>query len=296
MKNILITGATGYIGSNLVPKLIDKYNVNIIVRNNSNLTSLEKYLDKLRIHLYDGSYDSIKNAVSLSDPVVTVHLATYFVSQHTWKDIEGIVESNIKFGLYILEALKEFGYHNFINTGTYWQHYNSSEYDPVNLYSASKQAFEDLIKYYESAHNFSVLTLLLSDVYGPRDWRPKIINLIREAIKTGKELRLSKGEQYLDLIYIDDVIDAYVSCIDQIAVGIKLSGRYVLTSGKPLTLREIVNKISKLFGKELSNIKFGELPYRSREIFKPIKYGNLLPSWYPKTTLEEGLKRVMIDE
>ncbi|HOJ93655.1 MAG TPA: NAD(P)-dependent oxidoreductase [Fervidobacterium nodosum] len=296
MKNVLITGATGYIGSNLIPKLIEKYNVHIIIRKSSNLSPIEKYLNSIKTYYYDGSYDSIRNAVKSSQPDVTIHLATYFVSQHTWKDIEGIVESNIKFGLYILEALKEFGYRNFINTGTYWQHFNSSEYDPVNLYAASKEAFHDMIKYYESVHNFSVLTLLLSDVYGPNDKRPKIVNLIKDAVKTGKELKLSEGKQYLDLIYIDDVVEAYTSCIGKIVSGIRLTGEYTLTSGEPITLQELVYKFSVISGANLSNIKFGELPYRIREIFEPIKFGCSLPFWRPKTRLEEGLRRVMEDE
>jgi nucleoside-diphosphate-sugar epimerase len=58
------------------------------------------------------------------------------------------------------------GIRRLVNAGTTWQHYLGQVYDPVNLYAATKQAFEAILKFYTSTRDFQAITLELTDTYG----------------------------------------------------------------------------------------------------------------------------------
>ena len=170
---VLITGATGYIGSQLAKRLHAKgHEVSLIVRPNSDLAVLDTVLPSASLHYYDGSYQSLFAALSTSQPDVVFHIASLFLAQHKPEDVARLVESNLNFPTQLLEAMSQLGMTQFINTGTSWQHYQNEGYNPVNLYAASKQAFEAMLAYYVEAKNFKSITLKLFDTYGPGDNRP----------------------------------------------------------------------------------------------------------------------------
>ena len=63
---------------------------------------------------------------------------------------------------------------------------------------------------------------------------------------------------------------------------------YCVKSGLPIKLKDLVNLYCEILGKEI-NIKWGALPYRGREVMVPWSTGNILPGWFSKVSLEEGL-------
>lgn len=132
-----------------------------------------------------------------------VHLASQFIAEHTSEDIEGLIVSNILYGTYILDASIQADVQWFLNTGTFWQHYHGSSYDPVNLYAATKQAFEDIAKFYVEAHDLRFCTLKLCDTYGPGDTRQKIFNLFERSEASGEVIEMSAGEQLIDIVHVD---------------------------------------------------------------------------------------------
>ena len=204
-----------------------------------------------------------------------------------------MIESNITFETELLEAMRENDIVNFINTGTHWQHYRNAEYDPVDLYAATKQAFEDILKYYREAHGFKVITLQLFDNYGSSDERPKIINLLKKIGESGETLKMSPGEQYIDVVYVDDIVDAFVTAGKHLAdERYELCGTYGVSSGKPIKLRELAAIFEKVSGKKL-NIEWGGRQYRPREIMTPWNKFKPLPDWTPKIGLEDGLRRIL---
>ena len=106
----------------------------------------------------------------------------------------------------------------FINTGTYWQHYvrsESSTYSPSCFYAATKQSFQDIIKYYTDSNLIKSITLKLFDTYGPVDLR-KDITILSEAQQNNNKIAMTSGEQLIDLVYITDVVRAYLSFIERI--------------------------------------------------------------------------------
>jgi nucleoside-diphosphate-sugar epimerase len=102
------------------------------------------------------------------------------------------------------------GCYHIINTGTSWQHFEQSNYNPVNLYAATKEAFEAIITFYKATSSLKVTTLKLFDTYGPNDSRYKIIPLLQKAFTEQKELSMSKGEQLIDFVYIVGIANAYM--------------------------------------------------------------------------------------
>ena len=105
------------------------------------------------------------------------------------------------------------------------QHYKNKEYSPINLYAATKQAFEDITKYYVRVSNLNFVTLELFETFGPKDTRSKIFNLLSKRTKQEKSIKLSPEKKILDMNYIDDVTDAYAHIVNCLQKTMKIALR-----------------------------------------------------------------------
>ena len=292
-RTALVTGATGFIGINLVQRLIERgWEVHILARYNSTLPHSGVFAKIIR-HTYDATTDSIYESLVHSKPNIVFHLASKFKAEHITEDIGELVASNILFGTQLLEAMRISNSNvKIINTGTAWQHFNNEEYNPMSLYAATKQSFEAILEYYCDAHNFKAITLKLSDTYGPKDSRKKLVPLLEKADYNNERLRLSGGEQYIDLIYITDVIDGYLIAAERLMSNeIKGHEKYSLTSGAPIKVRQLVETYFRVIGRKLT-VEWGAMPYRMREMMAPWKSNSVLENWSPKVSLESGLRKV----
>jgi nucleoside-diphosphate-sugar epimerase len=293
-KNVVfVTGATGFIGSHLVKRLNEvKWDVHIIKRTNSNLDTLGPIKNKVHFHTYDGTVQSLLKAMSDVRPDTVFHLASFFTAEHEAKQINDLIQSNIQFSTHLLEAMTVNNVRMLVNTGTSWQHYQNQSYSPVCLYAATKQAFEAILKYYSEVNSVNAITLKLFDTYGPNDTRKKLFNLLDEHSRSGKVLAMSGGDQLIDLVYIDDVIDAYLCAANLLKKNnINHEMSYCVTSGSPIKLKEIVQRYCQLLDKTI-NIKWGVLPYRHREVMIPWSSGTILPGWSSKVSLDEGFSKM----
>ena len=174
--SVLITGATGFVGSHLAESLVQKgYIVHTVVRPTSDVMFLEKLNpERVRIHIYNENhrFDAIFGEIPMVErPQVVFHLAAMMIGTPAYDDIAPLFQSNLIFGTELLEGMRLYGIEHLVNTGTFWQHYQNEGYNPVNLYAATKQAFEDLIAYYVQACEFKVINLHLFDNYGTNDKR-----------------------------------------------------------------------------------------------------------------------------
>ena len=204
--NILITGATGFVGKHLTASLKNKHKLFILARPGSNCSSI----DAEGFFIFDDNIPMLVEYLGQKKIDGVIHLASLYIAEHKSEQIKDLVLSNIYLGTALLEACKEAGVRWFLNTGTIWQNYNvldgSDEYNPVNLYAASKQAFMTMARYYMETSGIRFCTLKLCDTYGPDDTRRKIFALFEQIAKTGETLDMSPGEQLLDIIHIDDVV------------------------------------------------------------------------------------------
>jgi nucleoside-diphosphate-sugar epimerase len=289
---IIVTGATGFIGGRVAHQLlIQGHEVSAIVRGQSDVTLLQNL--GIERHVYDGTLTSLIQALEVSQATQVVNIASLYLAQHRPEDICRLVEANILFPTNLLEAMKHAGVCKLVNVGTSWQHFEDARYDPANLYAATKQAFEDLLAYYVSACGFGAITLKLFDTYGPGDARPKLLSLLRRTAKARTSLKMSPGKQKIDLVYIDDVLDAFTLASARLE---KVTGAetYGVFSGFPISLSELVSLYEKVTGFDVG-VEWGCLPYRPREIMAPWKNVLAMPGWSAKVPLAEGIRRMEED-
>lgn len=291
-NTVLITGISGYIGSALAQAVLaEGREVHGVIRKNSDFNKLFKSC-RVKLHIHDGSFDCLSNIIEEIKPRVCFHLASLFLSKHEPSDIDFLINDNITFGTKLLESLYRLKKQViFINTGTSWQSYNGEEYNPVALYAATKQAFQDILKFYTEISSINALTLKLFDTFGPMDPRPKIINLLKDASRKREKIKMSPGDQLIDLTYIDDVIAAFLRS-EQVAKS--SSSRFQVfsvNSGRSISLKDLVRVYQEVTNTSL-NIEWGALAYRNREMFHQWDVAPTLPEWSAKVSIEEGLRKI----
>jgi nucleoside-diphosphate-sugar epimerase len=227
-------------------------------------------------------------------PDVVFHLASLFVVEHRPEDIDPLVRSNLLFPLQLIEAMTIVGARCLVNTGTSWQHYQAAAYRPVNLYAATKRAFEDLLAYYHQARDLSTITLKLFDTYGPGDPRRKLIWILVDAALRGEPLAMSPGEQIVDLTHVDDVVHGFLIAASRLLDGDQPLCEKYLLSGERQTVKRLVQVVEEALGRSI-DVSFGGRPYRDREVMVPVSPGadKCLPGWARSHSLAKDLKSMV---
>jgi len=268
----LLTGSTGFVGQNLLKHLRSKgWDVETIGRQDSP-SDMDKKMDQFKPH-------------------VVIHLATLFIAEHKPADIPNLIQSNIIFGTQVVDSMIRHNVTNFINTGTLWQYYEGDRFTPSSLYSATKSAFESILHFFASANSLKVINLMLSDTYGPKDPRGKLLSKLISMAGTNESLQLSPGEQKIEWTYIDDIVTGFEVAAQRLMSGTETQkfAHYTLTSGELVSLKDTVKICESVLGKKI-NIEFGAKPYRKREIMVPAKLDPILPGWNAKYTLRQGIE------
>lgn len=266
---ILITGATGFVGRNLYAGLLKEHELYVLTRESSDSTVLTPEHE----YVFTGDIQHLENYLRSERIDGIIHLATKYVADHSNDQIKDMILSNIYLGTAVLDAASKAGVKWFLNVGTIWQNYNSpdysDEYNPVNLYAATKQAFMTIAKFYTETTGIRFCTLKLCDTYGPNDSRKKIIDLFSRIAASGETLAMSPGEQLIDIVHIDNVVKEFVKLIEILSDPTKeYREEYVVTSGRQISLRTLANEYEINNGVSL-NIEWGGRPYRKREVMKP---------------------------
>lgn len=283
---ILITGATGFIGNAVAKKLSQKHEMWCTLRKSSDKSKLENIECKVvfvdeRQMLYE-KFEAIR-------PELVIHFAGIFLSEHCNDNIAEMIDSNIDFPTILFDAAYESGCRQFINTASCWQNYQGEEYNPVNLYAATKQAVEDILQYYVRAKDAKVITLSIFDSFGPNDSRNKVLNIVSR-LGNGDSIEMSGGEQKMYLCYIEDIVSAYIQAINLLN-NMKAGEyeKYAVRDERAYSLKEIVSIYLLYSGKHI-NIQWGAREYRNREIMNPSGWGKVIPGWKVRYPLEEGMK------
>jgi nucleoside-diphosphate-sugar epimerase len=292
---VLLTGGTGFVGGHLARRLFaDGWDVHAVVRPSpvrTTRTALADALGENQVHIHDGTMEGMARIVQGVRPTIIFHVASMVLTQHSPSDICGLVRSNIEFGLQLAEAGALHGVRQFINTGTAWQHFGDADYSPVNLYAATKQAMTDLLRYYADAGAMRITNLELFDTYGPNDPRQKFFALLRNASAAGHTLAMTAGEQWIDVVYIDDVVEAYLAAARGVTEAGTPFDTFAVSSGRPIPLREVVATWQRIAQRSV-HVVWGAKAYRPREIMRPWSRGKPLPDWQARVDLEEGIRRM----
>ncbi len=293
---IVVTGVTGFIANAIVARLLnDGHQVYAIVREQTNLSKLEKGIISF---VDDGNTKKLNTFFQEIQPDGVLHLASLVLVNHTLEDIEPLIVSNILFSTRLLEASVNNEVKWFINTGTFWQHYNNEAYNPVNLYAATKQAFEDIAKYYYETQKINFVTLKLNDTFGSNDTRSKIFNLWGKAVQNEENLGMSPGEQIIDISYIENIVDAYMQMLTQLQEDktYDYAGEvFAVTSEERMSLKNLA-KLYEEVTQASVDITWGGRPYRDREVMIPWTNGKPVPGWKQKISLRDAIAHVMNKE
>lgn len=290
----LVTGASGYLGGRLAERLLDDgHDVHLLLRPGSSLDPSGPLVARATVHRSSGRREEVDAAVRDSSPDIVFHLASKFLVEHGPADVEPLVLSNILFGAQLVDALVAHGTRRLVVASTAWRRSGGPGGEPVNLYAATKEAFRALLSYWVPAAGLRCVSLDLLDTYGPRDPRPKLVPTLLRLARTGGSEAFSPGHQLIDLVHVDDVVEAFVvagrrtgdapaACFESFAVS----------SGHSLPLREIVRSFEEELGRPLP-IRWGERPCRTREVLAPRSDCPPLPGWRPCKTLPEGIRELI---
>jgi len=294
MRRALVTGSTGFIGGKLVQRLLSEgWQVHAIVREGSDTAGLPEEPGFV-LHRHDGTTESLVAIMAAARPDMVFHLASLFLADHRPEQVEPLIRSNLLFSTQLLEAMVATCVRPIVDTGTAWQHHEGERYRPVNLYAATKQAFQDLLAYYTDAKGLSAITLKLFDTYGAGDKRRKLIRILGDAVRSGERLDMSPGDQILDLSHVDDVIDAFLVAAQRLLASSPGANEQFLVPGERYSLRDLVALVGEVSGKPLP-VHFGGRPYRDREVMEPIvpQAQDLLPGWRPCRSLRPSLAELI---
>lgn len=282
-EKILITGSTGFFGKHLIKKLKKK---------------------GYEIYMFTGDLTDeheVKRQVHKFLPTTIYHLGGIVDLSRSFDIAKKCIEINIKGTLHVLEALRQHQPIRFIYTSSEEVYGNGplpySEdqiSDPPSPYAISKIAAEQLAKLYGQELGFSIFIFRIGTAYGPEQPDSRLIpQIIIKALK-GENIPLNSGTKKRDYIYIDDAIDAMTFPLEknrekQIVI-INVGG------GKQYSLKYLVDTVLRLT-KSKSKILLSVFPDRLLEadewLLNNTRAKELL-SWEPKTSLEQGLKK-MID-
>ena len=270
MSNILLTGSTGFIGSNLLQELSKENTIYILLRYPfKKLNLVKKNIIKIKYKNYNNLDFKLKKL--RIDTVI--HCATHYVKEHKRNDIKKFAESNILFGNIILENLEKMKVKKFINFSTVWaDNYKIDGY--VNLYSLYKKSFSLITQYYiKKFTQIKFYDLLISDTFGFGDKRPKIINILKKNYKKNKITKILSENLYLNLLNIEDISRAI-----NIILNKKITpNKYVIKNSKEIKVSDIIALFNKKNKKKL------RVKWSSKKLIKSkiINYKKLT-GWKPK--------------
>ena len=281
-RRALITGVTGFLGGYVARCLLeDGWQVTAIVRASSQVNVLPVELRE-NIQFYNADRMKLPEIVQDAAPDVVFHLATYYTTVHTYEEIDRLVASNIAFGTKLLEAMDVNNVRRLVYARSSWQHYNGDAYEPANLYAATKEAFDAIVKFYTAAGGLQTISLTLFDTYGEDDRRNKLLAVLPQLAAEGRRLALSPGEQLVDFVHAEDAARAFVLAGTYLVDGrYELCGDYVISSGMAVTLRELIRRYEEMCGEKMP-VDWGARPYREREIMIPWRGSRILPGWERK--------------
>ena len=269
-KNILITGASGFIGNHLLDDCLkNNFNVHAIFRySKKNVSFAKKYKKQIFPIFYNNIYE-IKNKLTNCKIDYVIHCATHYIKRHVHNDIENIIKSNVLFSTILLDAVVNIKIKKFINLGTVWQHFNDTKNLAFNLYAATKQSFECIFNYYKNQYTkIKFYNILLTDTFGANDKRKKLVPALLKKFKNKNQNKINIPKNLsMNLVNINEV----TKCLNILLKNNSKSNNYVIKSKQDVKIFDLINFLNDNLEKK---IKVNWL--KNTKNYKIVKLKNLL--------------------
>lgn len=300
MKNILITGGAGFIGSNLADKLIELgHNVTIV--DNLATGSKENINKKAKFYRLDIKDKKIEKVFKKEKPEIVFHYAAQISVRDSVKDPILDAKTNILGGLNILEACKKYNVKKIIfssSGGSIYGETNvfpTSEENkevPLSPYAIAKLSFEKYLYYYYKYFGLSYIALRFANIYGPRQ-NPKgeagVVSIFADKMIAGQPIAINgDGKQTRDFVFVDDIVEASILAINSNEVGV-----FNLGTGVETDINTIFYKL-----KELLNYNYPEAHAETpsgesrRSCLDATKAKEVL-GWTPKYDFQKGIEKTI---
>ena len=285
-KRIVLTGATGFLGSHLAAALCSAgCEVIALKRRSSSLHRVAAISSKLTLlDVEDIVYDQIFTDFGRVDAVI--HTATCYGRNN--ESVSEIFSANTEFPLRLLDAGTRAGLRAFLNTDTILDKY-------LNLYAFSKNQLLEWGKFFTMHKRIAFLNLRLEHFYGAGDDASKFTTqVINSCLENAPEMKLTLGEQHRDFIHIDDVVSAYLTLLSRIDSSESGLRQIDIGSGRSISIRQFVETVRRITGSKI-HLNFGALPYREGEIMQSAADVNPLQAmgWRCQHTIEDGIRKVV---
>jgi len=247
---ILVTGGTGFIGSNLVRALVDKGHEIVVVgvQTESSIPGISKFLN---LHFRGIRWHQIKNID------VAFHLAANNDTQNL--DGDEMIEANYSSPVHLFEQLRTSGCKKIVYASSTAVYGNASppyrekttEIAPLTVYGESKAMFDKYAAQFSELYGMSVIGLRYCNVYGPREdhkgKRKSMIGQLISQMMDGHRPKLFKsGEQKRDWLYVKDAVDANLKAMET-----NVSGIFNCASGIATSFNDLISIINKNLGTNL---------------------------------------------
>lgn len=287
---ILLTGATGFLGSHLLEALLHQgYSVVVLKRSTSNLWRIEHLIGQFKS--YDVDVQPLEKAFEEQKIDCVVHTACQY--GRGGDPIYEIVESNLMFGLRVLDACIKFDTKAFINTDTFFNN-KSSIQSHLNVYTISKKQFVEWLQ--QQSDKIQVVNLKLQHVFGPKDDVSKFLPWVVAQFKQNvSDIELTQGAQKRDFIFIDDVVSAFLIVLENIKSFTGFN-EFDVGAGVPVTVKFFLEQLKEvyeeLFGESITELRFGALPYREGELMSVEVDNHALVDlgWKDQTNIKQGIE------
>jgi len=296
---ILVTGAGGFIGSHLVPRLI---------KNGHDVYSLERYVtgryvlgqrkDVKTVFSDLKEYFSVKRIVSEVQPEIAIHLASISPVAYSYDHPIEVIEANFLATVNLAEAcLREVPhFRHFLFASTSETYGNGAcpkkedtPQNPNSPYAVSKHASEKYLFYMRDAYDFPVTVLRNFNTFGRKDNTHFVVERTIVQMLQGKTVTLGDPTPIRDLEYVDDHVNSYLTCLE----NPKAKGEvFNFCTGKGVSIKQLVDLIAKLV-RFKGEIIWNTIPTRPLDIKKLVgdnSKARLMLGWKPEFSLADGLK------
>jgi len=299
---ILVTGATGFVGSNLVRRLISNgHDIHILTRRSSNKWRLMDCFSDLHNHTMDLlNQAELKGLMNKIKPDVIFHLATSGIYGGVQRPDAEVIETNILGTVNLINACNDTDYKCFVNTGS------SSEYgpkkepmkeidlcEPINLYGISKCAATLYGQSIAQTMDKPIIGLRLFSPFGPFDDKNRLMTYAIINALVNEPLLLGNPNAVRDYIYIEDVLDVYLQSIE---IASELKGEvFNVGSGSQKTISCIVNKIIEITDSK-SEMRWNSFSGRAHDTEKweaDIEKLSKSFKWKPKYLIDDGIQETV---